>query len=89
MIETAIGRMREEDVMQVKPWRVIWYDADGHELGSEDYVHESEARRTIHRVREDRLGRSVTLNTMRQTDEGSGAGFVHDSWDLIEECDID
>ena len=74
--------------MQVKPWRVTWYDADGHELGSEDFVHESEARRTMDRVRGERLGRSIALNTMRQTDEASAAGSLHDGWDLIEECDI-
>ena len=71
--------------MQVKPWRVIWYDADGHELGSEDFVQESEARREVDRVKEDRLGRSVSLNMLCQTDEPTTGGGV---WDLVEECDI-
>jgi hypothetical protein len=74
--------------MQVKPWRVIWYDAGGRELGSEDFVHVGDARRQMDRVKEGRLGRSVALNVMRQTDEATEAGFLHDGWDLVEECDI-
>ena len=46
--------------MQIQAWRVIWYDADGDELGSEEFVDESAARRELDRVRADRLGRSVT-----------------------------
>jgi hypothetical protein len=75
---------KEEDVMQVKPWRVTWYDAAG-EIESADFVHENDARRKMDRVKEDRLGRSVKLWRMRQTDEAAAAGLVHDDWDLIEE----
>jgi hypothetical protein len=74
--------------MQVKAWRVIWYDAEGQEIESADFVHESEAHRKVDRVREERLGRSVTLNTMRHTEEATAAGLLHDGWDLIEEWDI-
>ena len=74
--------------MEGKPWRVIWYDADGHELGSEDFVHQDLARRKIGRIAEERLVRSVKLYTMRQTEEAAAAGFLHDGWDLVEERDL-
>jgi hypothetical protein len=74
--------------MQIQAWRVIWYDAEGHEIGSADFVHESDAHRKMDRVREERLGRSVTLNRMRQTEEEAAAGSWHDGWDLVEEWDI-
>jgi hypothetical protein len=72
-------------VMHIEAWRVIWYDADGHELGSEEFADESEARSTLDRVREERLGRSVTLNMLCQTDASTAAGSV---WELVEECEI-
>ena len=74
--------------MQVKPWRVIWYNTDGHELGSEDFVHRDLAGRKIARIAEERLVRSVKLYTMRQTEEATAAGLLHDGWDLVEERDF-
>jgi hypothetical protein len=71
--------------VNITAWRVIWYDADGHELGSEEFADESEARRKLDRVRADRLGRSVTLDMLCQTDELSGDGVM---WDLVQECEI-
>ena len=70
--------------MQIKPWRVTWYDAAG-EIESADFVDEHEARREMNRVKEDRLRHSVKLWRMRQTDEAAAAGLVDDDWELIEE----
>jgi hypothetical protein len=72
-------------VVDIRAWRIIWYGADGHELGAEESVDEPEARRKLDRVRADRLGHSVTLYMLCQTDERTGEGFV---WDLVEECKI-
>jgi hypothetical protein len=74
--------------MKGKAWRVIWYDADGHEIESEDFEHQNLAQRKMARVREERLGSSVKLYTMRQTEEATAAGFVHDGWDLVDEMAI-
>jgi hypothetical protein len=75
----------QEVVVDITAWRVTWYDADGHELGCEEFRDESEARRRLDQVRADRLGRSVALNMLCQTDERTGEGSV---WDLVEEYEI-
>jgi hypothetical protein len=74
--------------MQVKPWRVAWYGADRLEIDTEDFVHENLARRKIDRVKEGRLGRSVRLYRMHQTEEATAVEFPYGGWELVREWEI-
>ena len=75
--------------MQIKEWRVIWYETAGHEIGTEDFFHESDAHRAMARAEENRLARSAELLQMRRTAEAEAMGLLHDGWDSIKKRSLE